>query len=346
MIQQTINFIFSFCILLSFTLSGDELQQNFFLQGIELGISENYSAATNLFSERAYKDTTDPAPHFFLATLWQSKMMDFETQLWNDSFLSEVEKTIHLSKTRLLSQPENLDIQFYYASALAYKSFQISRQGQYISGLRLGFQAVERLNEIVFRDSSYYDAYLGIGSYLYWRSYLTRKFSWLPFFHDQRENGIKLIKMSYERGTISKWAALSNLAWISIKEERFDEAIAWAELGLANFPNSRFFLWPLGDAQFYKEDFAAALATYNQLLQSVTAEEFNNRYNETVLHLKIAKCLYELSDYEESKFHAQIVMEIEPHTEVQRRLEEKRADAKDILKRIKRIYELNAAAIE
>ncbi len=346
MIPQKIKIIAVFCLLLFSSLPGTETRSALFLQGLEHSINEKYDAAISLFSECAQEDPADPAPHFFLATIWQSKMMDFETQMWNDTFLVEIERTIHLCETWLSTQPDNPDIQFYYASALAYKSFHISRQGQYLTGLRLGFQAVERLNEIVSRDSCYYDAYLGIGSYLYWRSYLTRKLTWLPFFRDQRENGIELIKMSYEHGTISKWAALSNLAWIYIKEERFEEAITWAEAGLANFSNSRFFLWPLGDAQFYKEDFASALATYNQLLQSVTAEEFNNRYNETVLHLKIAKCLYELNNYEESKFHAQMVLEIEPHAEVQRRLEEKRADAKDILKRIKRISELNAAAIE
>ncbi len=294
------------------------------LEGIEFGIREEYDKAVAFFSDISKSEPNHPAPHFFLATIRQSQMMDFETQTWSDSFLQEIDAAIHLSQQWLDKEPDNIDMQYYRASASAYKSFQISRQGYYFTGLRLGLTAMNELNKIVAKDSTYYDAHLGIGSYLYWRSYLTRKFAWLPFFSDQREKGIALIQTSFDRGTISKWAALSNLAWIYIKEERFDDAINCAQKGLAHFPESRFFLWPLGDAQFYKKDFTGALQTYKRLLNSVTSEKFNNRYNETVLHLKIATCLFELEDIENSKNHAQMVLDIEPHDDVRTRLKEKR----------------------
>jgi tetratricopeptide (TPR) repeat protein len=323
--------------------TGAEPTQPQWLTGIELGIAEHYDQAVSFFVQLSAQDSTDPAPRFFLATIWQTRMMDFETKTWENSFMAEIETTLRLSQARLRREPNNIEMQYYYASALAYKSFQISRQGQYLSGLRLGLTAMNELNEIVAKDSTYYDAYLGIGSYLYWRSYLTRKFAWLPFFSDQREKGIALVQTSFEQGTISKWAALSNLAWIYMKEERFEEAIECAQAGLSNFPNSRFFLWPLGDAQFYQNDFAGALETYQLLLESVTLEEFNNRYNETVLHLKIATCFFELNHLQKAKIHAQTVLHIEPHDEVLKRLKEKKRDAKDLLKRID---ELSASANE
>lgn len=326
--------------------SMDNFSNASMLHGIELGIQEKYDQAISFFSELAAQKPQHPAPHFFLATIWQSKMMDFETQSLNDSFLVEIEKTLQLSTAQLSNDPDNINIEFYNASALAYKSFQISRQGQYINGIRLGLKAVEKLGQIVARDSSYFDAYLGIGSYLYWRSYLTRNFSWLPFFADQRERGIELVKKSFDFGTISRWAALSNLAWIYIKEERFNEAIDCAEKGLEYFPNSRFFLWPLGDAQFYEKDFSGALQTYQSLLTSVTAEDFNNHYNEIVLHLKIATCLYELGDYQYSKIHARMVLDIQPENEVKQRLKPKRKDARELLKKINSRSEPSISEIE
>jgi len=273
-----------------------EIPHENLIKGIELGINENYSEARILFSAYSEKYPNEAEPHFYLATLWQSQMMDFETQVWEDSFRTEIDKTIQLCELSDEHQLADDLTHFYFASALAYKSFHISRQGRYITGIRLGLQAMDKLNQVVAADSSFFDAYLGIGSYLYWRSYLTRNFDWLPFFSDQREKGIALIQKAYAQGTISKWAALSNLAWIFIKEERFDEAIDCAQTGLTDFPKSRFFLWPLGDAQFLNMDFTGALETYHLILESVTSESFNNRYNETVLHLKIAHCLFELGD--------------------------------------------------
>ncbi len=326
-----LNTVESFC----------DTAQEQFLPGIELGIREEYDQALFFFSHYARENPKDPAAHFFLATIWQSRLMDFETNTWEDSFLVEIEKTIHLAELILANQPDNLDYQFYYASALAYKSFQISRQGKYIKGLQLGLQAVERLNDIIATDSTYYNAHLGIGSYLYWRSYLTRNFNWLPFFRDQREKGIELIQTSFDYGTISKWAALSNLAWIYIKEERFEDAIRCAERGLYSFPNSRFFLWPLGDALFHHKEFEKALQIYEQILQSVVSEEFNNRYNETVLNLKIATCYYEISNWEKSAWYAERVLTIPPADEVKKRLEEKYKKARSLLSEVIKHSEKN-----
>ena len=191
------------------------------------------------------------------------------------------------------------------------------------------------LEEIVAQDSSFYDAYLGTGSYLYWRSYLTRHFSWLPFFHDQRAAGIAQIEKACHNGTLSRWAALSNLAWIYIQERHYDKAIQCAQYGLESFPRSRFFLWPLGDAQFHEKDFQAALTTYSTLLKSVTAENHNNGYNETVLNLKIATCHFELGNPALAAQYAQCVLSIKAYEEVKKRLVEKRTAAAALLDQIK-----------
>ena len=187
------------------------------------------------------------------------------------------------------------------------------------------------LENVLEKDSTYYDAYLGLGSYKYWRSYLTRHFTWLPFFSDQREEGIHLIQQAYEHSRFSKWAALSNLAWIYIQEERFEEAIECAETGLTHFPESRFFLWPHGDALYHHGNYENALDTYSKLLSSVIAEEINNHYNEIVLHLKLAQCHFHLQNTILAQRHARRVLEIDAEPNVEKRLKDKRRDAATLL---------------
>ena len=330
--------LFKFCLAFFFfflpLFAWNQITNDDIINGVELGISENYDDALRQFSKLAESNPDDPGPHFFLATIWQSKMMDFETQIWQQEFERAIDQTLSLAKARLNQNQYSLNDRFFHASALAYKSFQISRTGHYLKGLQLALKAVDGLDAVVAHDSSYFDAYLGIGSYLYWRSYLTRHFTWLPFFKDQRQRGIDFIKKAYAFGSISRWAALSNLAWIYIQEKQFEDAIECAQSGLEAFPNSRFFLWPLGDAQFHNSDFNKARKTYQVLLKSVVQEEFNNHYNEIVLHLKIAKCWFELGDMEASFLHAKKVLEIEPHQEVAKRLSDKRKDARALIAKI------------
>ncbi|MBN1559265.1 tetratricopeptide repeat protein [candidate division KSB1 bacterium] len=304
-------------------------------QGMEWSIREQYDQAVALFTQYAMNDPRDPAPHFFLATVWQSKMMDFETKEWRHLFMREIDKTMELCDSLLIHQPHDNAIRFYYASALAYKSFQISREGKIIKGFSLALRAVDILQKIIDQDSTFYDAYLGTGSYLYWRSYLTRHFAWLPFFHDQRATGIAQIERACRNGALSRWAALSNLAWIYIQEKNYDKAVQCAQRGLESFPMSRFFLWPLGDAQFHQQNFQAALSTYSTLLQSVTLERHNNGYNETVLNLKIAACHFQLRNLAMATHHAQRVLTIEADEQVRKRLAEKYAEAARLLDQIK-----------
>ena len=254
-------------------------------------------------------------------------MMDFETQHWRNDFISLLDQAADLSDSLRQQHPQNLDYPFYYGASLAYKSFQLSREGKYLAGIRLATKAIHMLENVLEKDSTYYDAYLGLGSYKYWRSYLTRHFTWLPFFSDQREEGIYLIQQAYEHSRFSKWAALSNLAWIYIQEERYEEAIECAEAGLKHFPESRFFLWPHGDALYYHGDYEKALHTYNALLSSLTAEQINNRYNEVVLHLKIAQCHVHLQNTILAQQHAQRVLQIDTEPDIEKRLKDKRRDA-------------------
>jgi len=314
-----------------------EITETELLPGINLGVEERYEEAVSYFSSMQQNQPQNPAPRFFLATIWQSRMMDFESSQWRDRFMMEIDATVKLSAARLQQNPESIRDRFYLGSALSYKSFQISREKKYLRGIRLAKKGINEINRVIKEDSSFYDAYIGIGSYLYWRSYLTRNFTWLPFFSDQRERGIKLIRASYEKGELSKWAALSNLAWIYIQEKRFEEAIHCAQTGLDRFPNTRAFLWPLGDAQFQNVDLDAALKTYGMLLQSVTAENFNNHYNEIVLNLKIAQCYFGLDQWHNARRFAQRVLTIATDEETAKRLKAKKEKAKRMINEIDHI---------
>ena len=315
----------------AYALCTTDIMNSEIIAGIELGVEERYDEAIGYFTTMQQHNPTHPAPHFFLATIWQTRMMDFESNQWRETFFAEIDSTIKLSENRLKQNPESLWDRFYLGSALSYKSFQISREKKYLSALNLAMKGIKQINKIIESDSSFFDAYIGVGSYLHWRSYMTRNFSWLPFFPDQRPKGIKLITRSFEKGRLSKWAAISNLAWIYIQEEQFELAIESAKLGLEKFPEARTFLWPLGDAQFKNGDFEAALTTYFVLLESVTREKINNRYNETVLHLKIAECFFALKDAQPARNHAEKVLTISPDIEVEKRLKSKKKKAQEII---------------
>ncbi len=261
-------------------------------------------------------------------------MMDFETSRWKKVFYDHIDHTISLSKDQIAVEPGSKYAHFYLGAGYSYKSFQLARDKKYLSAIRTALKSISELNKTIQLDSSFCDPYLGIGSYLYWRSNITKKFSWLPFFSDRRKEGIEHLLYVTKCGTFTRWAAMSNLAWIYIEEKKYAPAINIASQGLTRFPNSRFYLWPLADALFLNQQYESAIQVYTTLLQSVSSEKVNNHYNEIVLYLKLGKCYYQLEDYEKAFNACMQALNIEPDEEVRDRANEKKQQAIKLLAKI------------
>ena len=303
-------------------------------KGIDLSLSQQYDEALALFASMKEQFPQHPAGAFFSAAIWQTRLMDFETKKWEKNFYREINQAIKSSQSSLSKNPTDSRMLFYFGAALGYKSFQLARNKKYIPAIQLGLQTVKKLQQAVEADSLFFDPYLGIGTYLYWRSNLTKKISWLPFFEDQRSLGIDMISQAAKNGVFSKWAALSNLAWIYIEEKHYDRASACASEGLEFSPDSRFFLWPLAEAQFQKGGYEQAIATFSKLLASVQSEKENNGYNEILIQWKLAQCYYGLGDGPAARAACETLLSIHPDKEVRNRADEKKKEAEKLLEEI------------
>jgi len=300
-------------------------------RGIALSLSGRYDAALELFNTLKRRDPSSPAGSFFCAALWQTRMMDFETRKWEPLFFDEIERSEKLARSRLKEKEDDLMARFYLGAALSYKSFQLARSKRYGAAVRAAVISLHELGKIARADSSFCDVYLGIGSYIYWRSRLTRRFPKLPFIPDDRASGIEMIERASECGRYTGWAALSNLAWIHIEEGEYNAAIDCAEKGLELFPDSRFFLWPLGDALFEAGRYPEATETYTILLHSVMSERENNRYNEITLLYKLARCRAAMKQWTAARSLCRRTLEIEADDEVRARSREKQKEARELL---------------
>ncbi len=302
-------------------------------QGIEWGVTHDYDQALDLFNRISRDYPGRPEGPFYRAAICQSMMLDFESGEWRDSFYQSIDTTIALAKRLLRAQPRDPDAQFYAGAAYAYKSAQLSREGKYWPAYRAIQSALDYLEPLLKQDSTCCDARLGIGTWQYWRSRVTLHFSWLPFFPDRRREGIANIQRASECTRFSPASAWSNLCWIYIREKQYGRSIAYARLGLARYPTSRFFLWPLAEAQFLEADWAAALASYTTLLGVTRSAAHSNGYNELVILWKIAQCCDALGEKAQAIEWYRQVVTCPVAAEVAGRAQDKKERAAEWLKR-------------
>jgi tetratricopeptide (TPR) repeat protein len=303
-------------------------------QGIEWSVAGRFDDALHLFSTIASRSPNHPAGSFFLAAVYQSMMLDYESNRWRPLFYQQIERAILLAGEQHRQNPADDWAAFFLGAAHVYKGSQQAREGKYFTALRAVQKGLGILRPLTKSDTSFCDPLLGIGTYDYWRSKLTAGLSWLPLFPDRRTEGIAAVEKSSQCARMSRWAACSNLCWIFIKEEDYDRAAQYAEEGLKKFPNSRFFLWPLAEAQLKKKDLAAAAVSWQRLLTSVQNDTINNHYNELVIRWKLAQCCEGTGQLIEARKHCRALLALTLDEEVADRARGRKKDARKMLARL------------
>ena len=315
-------------ITLLFILFGTNLSVNpsqpdsLIYYGIDQSIRQNYASAESTFTRLINEAPEHPRGYFLLAATIQSKSMDFETDKWEDDFILLLSKTEQAARKILRKDDKNIWARFYLGSALSYRAFHDGKKRKYVSAIKRGLAGISELNRVIEIDSTMYDAYIGIGSYKYWRSKFTRYIDWLPLIEDERELGIKMVKLAAERGAYTKYAAINALVWILIDHGNVSEALQWALKGLKKYPDSRFFLWGVAKTYFNLKQYDNAIKYYQFILKTVKQEKLNNHYNEIICYYKLAECHFNLEQYNQSVIYLKKARSLSIEPKVKKRLKD------------------------
>lgn len=314
------------------------------LEGIDACFRENYPLAEEKFKQTVSKAPQDPAGYFFLAMLYQAEMMDYESDFRERDFYENIKVVKRYAKERIEHNRKDAWAYLFLGHAYGAKAFYDARKGDWWSGLNNGLKAKSALKEAVKHDPGLYDAYVGLGSYHYWASVVTKALWWLPFIGDNREEGITEMKLGQKRSIFSQDAAANGLIWIYINEKKFDKAISLAKQMQDKYPEGKSFLWALATAYYEKADWANALFSYQEILarleNQIDVSDLNgnhsdnpdNYYNRIECKFHVANCLFNLERFEECILTCEEIQKYQLDEKTKERQKEK-------LKRTKKLLE-------
>jgi tetratricopeptide (TPR) repeat protein len=259
-------------------------------------ILQNYENALTLSDSVIKLTPKEPIGHFFRAAVLQARMMDYEDYAHDEkAFFAATGTCRKLAQQKLNARRDDGWAHFFLGSALGYEAFLIGKKKKYLEAFRSGWQSIQHLEAALKIDSQLYDAYLGIGTYKYYRSKMSQRFSWLPFVKDERELGMRMIRQALAKGRYSRTAAINGLGWILMDEGRPAEALALIDSALITYPTSRFFLWGAGEAAYRVRRYDQAAAHYRRILSSLQNENHLSPYLELVGRTRLAK-VYQAAD--------------------------------------------------
>jgi len=295
----------------------DEMIKNLLQEGVDASFRENYPAAESIFDRIILLAPEDPVGYFFKAALYQAEMVDYESNFLEKEFYENVNLAKKLSLERIKANKEDAWAYLLLGNTYGSKGLYDARKGNWWSGLNNGLSAKSAFKEALKRNPELYDAYVGLGSYHYWASVVTKAFWWLPFFGDHRKEGMEEMTLAYEKSIFSPDAAANGLIWMYIQEKKHDLAISLSEKMQSKYPQGKSFLWGLAQAYFEKRDWKNALAKYRELLEKLEANKAapnsdhvtwganqnsikpDQFYNIIECQYYIANCLFSLGRYKD-----------------------------------------------
>jgi len=329
----------------------DEGIKKLIFAGTEACFQENYLLAEEKFKQILSQAPEDPAGYFLLAMFYQAQMIDYESDFRERDFYENIDLAKKYAKERIKhnesagSLGKDAWAYLFLGNAYGAKAVYEARKGNWWSGLNNGLMAKSALKEAIKLDPEFYDAYVGLGSYHYWASVVTKALRWLPFIGDKREEGITEMKLAFERSIFSQDAAANGLVWILIKEKKFDQAISLAEKMQNKYPQGKSFLWAKATAYYEKFDWKDALLSYQEIVTRIQLEippkagndqndpkNLNNYYNLIECKFHTANCLFNLGKFKECISTCEEIQSFS--------LDEKTKDRqRDKLKGIRRLWE-------
>ncbi|MCI0530760.1 MAG: hypothetical protein L0Y74_02260 [candidate division Zixibacteria bacterium] len=262
--------------------------------GVYFHFQEEFSQAEKKFLEIAQGDTASPVGFFYLALNYQAWMLDLESDFKEEPYRAALERVITLCQARLKKSKNDARALLYLGNAYGSRAVYQARQGNWYDAFRQGLKAKDFWEKAIEADSALWEAYGGLGSYLYWKSDAVKNLRWLPFVGDNRKKGIEMIALAADSSGFYRDFALSNLMWIYIKERDYTKALSLADDFENKYPQAKFPLW----AKLYifseQEQWENTLKVAESLLTRLLESQPFNYYNLIEVEYQRLDCLHQL----------------------------------------------------
>jgi hypothetical protein len=264
--------------------------------GINSIIGHEYESAKKVFIKLKNEYPELPLGEIYLAAVEITRSYDEQTN-FDDEYISvNLQKAFQKSVLLLKNSPEDKWNLYFAGMIKGYSAYYKALNEKWFSALSDGLDAVDYFEQCIAKDSSFYEAYVYIGIFKYWKSRKLEGLLWLPFITDESAAGLVLLEKAVNHSAYNRYFAVLSLIWIYIDQQEYSSAILLAENTLNIHPSNRFFKWGLGRA-YEEQDKRKSIEVYQNLLNSYsTVSSINN----VVLKHKIAQQYYAMGNNSEA----------------------------------------------
>ncbi len=263
--------------------------------GIELIVAQNYYQAEKTFNKLKNNFPELPLGNIYLAANKIAEAYDY-AEPFDEKFILDNLGEAKLKSEKLLDgNGNNIWYNYFLAITEGYTAYFDALNENWLSAFSTGLNSLKSFDECLALDNNFYESYIALGTYEYWKTRKTEFMQWLPFVDDDRDDAISKLKSAVDSSSYNSYLAINSLLWIYIDQKKYDKAKELAQNALTKFPTSRSFKWGLARA-VEESNPAEAIIYYQDILKSYP-DKINSRVNEITLKHIIAQRYFESGDF-------------------------------------------------
>jgi outer membrane protein assembly factor BamD (BamD/ComL family) len=304
--------------------------------GIRFIVTQDYFSAETNFKQLDDEYPELPLGKIYLAACRIAESFDFAEDYDTEYIESSLDEAKELIGELLNTDENNLWHIYFYALAEGYTSYFEALNKNWLTSLSKGLNSISSFEQCLNIDEDFYESYIAIGTFEYWKSRKTEFVSWMPFYEDDTKVGIDNLRVASKLASYNSYLAINSLIWIYIDQNNYSSAIELGEEAVTEFPNSRYFKWGL--ARAYEEvDPQRSIEIYKKILNSYPSNRKQNHINFIKLIHKIAQQYAEIGDKEKALELCEQILSIKKLSEF---------ESSKLSKRIERVIELKNSLTE
>lgn len=319
------------------SLEPNKKQDELLLRTIEYTYIDSFKAADRILDSLLidYPDYW-PARVFQIGVLY-AEINDNENTKQLDRFHELIDSTVKGMERYLKQNPDDKWGYFFTGIAMGYWALYEGYHGNWLKAVLKGLAAGKHYSRAIELDSTFYEAYLGLGTLNYWRSAKIGFARNLPFIADRREEGIRQIQLAADSSRYSVLPAINGLAWIYINQKDYRKAIRLMNDLMNKGYRGRQVLWPKGIASFKTGHSKGVIASFTAIKKGLERQGNQNYYNIGLCNYYIGVAHYWRGEYTEALFYLNALLDKEVDKDVAKRLKKKYKKANEYKKKIKEI---------
>jgi predicted negative regulator of RcsB-dependent stress response len=176
-------------------------------KGLDLGYNFYWDKAERTFKGIILKYPNDPRGYHYEASIYFWDYLSTKNKKSYNTFIAYSDTAVDKANAFLDKNPHNIDILYTLGADYSYRTLVFAKAEKFLDAVWASKKSESNLIKALEIDSSYYDAYLGLGLYYFGVGQIPSSFRWalnLAGIHGDKKLGLSYIKKAANFGNLSK----------------------------------------------------------------------------------------------------------------------------------------------